>query len=320
MPESLLESGSEFDRTKVLLARWLRENAKSTRVLTRDGLSALGTDRTFAAGWRVDIETASGVQPFHVLIDERFPYSPIRVASNTADHYLRQPHVEPGGLLCLPRRPAPSAGIEQAIVAALSDALALVREWEDPAVVKAEFQREFVSYWNRGKDKGATPIRSLLDTTNKQARRIAVWFADGYTLAGETSQQLLSWLKNRGRSQESKIVPGVFLYLDEPPVRPFPQRPGELFAMLHQHARGAAALLAQLPVQGDFVIVAQAPSPSGDGLIGMTISTPKNFDGFRKSNRLRPEAKLALWRMKSDLRKTSIDRFDAAWIHGRGLN
>src|SRR5438270_1604868 len=320
MPESLLESGSEFDRKKILLGRWLRENADSTRVLTQDELGPNGTERRFAAGWRVTVESASGMRPFDVLIDDRFPYSQVRIASRTGDLYLKHPHVEPGGLLCLPRRPAPSAGVEQAIVAALSDAISLVRQWEDPRAVETEYQREFVSYWNRSKTEGAAPIRSLLDTRTKQARRIAVCLGEEYTLVGESSEQLLAWLKNRGRSKEYRFVAGAFIQLDRPPVLPFPRRPGELFTMLQEHGRNAAALLVQHSVQHDLIIVAQAPSPSGDGLIGMTVLTPKNFDGFRKSNRLRPHAKLALWRVKSDLQRTTVDRFDSAWIHGRGLN
>ena len=59
MPESLLESGSEFDRKKILLGRWLRENADSTRVLTQDELGgssiaeALRRPKTADAAWRI---------------------------------------------------------------------------------------------------------------------------------------------------------------------------------------------------------------------------------------------------------------------------
>jgi hypothetical protein len=320
MPEALLESGSEFDRTKVLLGRWLRENVESTRVLTQDELTPDGVERRFCAGWGLAIQRASGAQIFSVLIDDRFPYSPIRVACRAGDLYLRRPHVEPGGLLCLPRRQAPSAGVESAIAAALSDTISLVEEWEDPAVVEAEFQREFVSYWSRSQEKGATPIRSLLDTRNTQVRRIVVLFAEEYTLVGESSDQLLNWLKNRGRAKEPKVVPGAFIYLDVPPVPPFPRGPGELFTLLQRHSPSATGLLARLSVQGDLTIVAQAHSQSGDGVIGMTVTTPRNFDGFRKSDKLSPHAKLALWRAKSDFRRTTVNRFDAAWVHGRGFN
>ena len=320
MPDSLLESGSEFDRLKVLLGRWLRQNATSIRVLTPDELTPSGAERKFAAGWGVAIDSGNGGLYFHVLIDARFPYSQIRIACRAGDLYLKRPHVEPGGILCLPRRPPPSAGVEAAIVAALSDAISLLREWEDPKALEIEFQREFVSYWNRSKDGGVSPIRSLLDTTNNQSRRIAVWFGEGFTLAGETSEQILGWLKNRSRSNESKIVTGAFIHLDRPPVPPFPRRPGELFAMLQSHARNAVSLLAQLPVQEDLIVVAQASSPSGPGLIGTRISTPKNFDGFRNSNNLNPHAKLALWRLKSQSRMTTVERYDSAWVNGRGLN
>ena len=320
MPDALLDSRSEFDRAKVLVSRWLRENVGHCRVLSADDLAATGSERRFVAGWNLEIDSPSGPQHFDVLIDNRFPYSPIRVACTTGDFYLQRPHVEPGGVLCLPRRPVPSTGVQSAIAVALSDAVALTQDWLDPTVMEAEFQREFVSYWNRVTDKGAVPIRSLLDAANRQARRTFVWFSEKYTLVGESRDQLLDWLKNRGRVEESKLVTGAFIHLDRPPVPPFPSRIGELFALLQSHGRNATALVAQLSVKEDLAIVAQAHSQSGDGLIGMIVSKPKNFDGFRKSDKLGAHSRLALWRLKSELRKTTVERFDAGWVHGRGFN
>src|SRR5690606_11429322 len=68
------------------------------------------------------------------------------------------------------------------------------------------------------------------------------------------------------------------------------------------------------------VLVLQATSPSGNGLIGIVLSVPKSFDGFRRSQNFKLPAKLGLWKTRSLLRRTQVERFDAAWIHGRGMN
>jgi hypothetical protein len=57
MPDALLDSGSEFDRTKALLGACLRQNFAAT-TLTSDMLGGYGTEQRFVAGWVVEIEPA----------------------------------------------------------------------------------------------------------------------------------------------------------------------------------------------------------------------------------------------------------------------
>jgi molybdopterin/thiamine biosynthesis adenylyltransferase len=318
MPDALLDSRSEFDRTKLLLGRWLRNSADTTRALTRDELNRYVGHR-FVAGWQLTIERAGISDPFDVLINGSFPYSPIRVAYRSRDVYLKWPHVEPGGLLCLPRHPAPSADLELAIANAISNAIALVDQCQDENFVREELRREFLSYWNRSEDLKAKRIRSLLDTANRRPRIIAVALGGAYTLVGESEDQVVDWLRNSG-TKAGGIERGLFAYLNQPPVPPFPDKPVDLFALLRRHASSAIGVLAGLSITDKVTIVLAASSPSGDGLIGMTLSAPKNFDGFREGNQLRPQAKFVLWQMRSELKRTTVDRFDAAWVHGRGFN
>src|SRR5690606_33377829 len=113
MPESLLSSRSEFDRFKLRLGRWLREDVTSVRSLDRELLNDYyKAEQRIVAGWRIEVEHSGQSHSFDVLLNDSFPYSPIRIAYRSQDVYLKRPHVEPFGLLCLPRRPAPSAGIE----------------------------------------------------------------------------------------------------------------------------------------------------------------------------------------------------------------
>ena len=320
MPNSLLESRSEFDHKKALLGQWLRDNIRSTGTLSRDQLKDTYGEHKFIAGWSVELEPCGTPARFDVLIDGRFPYSPIRVSYRSQEVYLKWPHVEPGGLLCLPRRAAPTAGIEPAILGALQDSRVLVERCQDPKFIETELQHEFVSYWNRSQNKGANPVRSLLEPTNTRCRSIAVWYGENYTLAGENSDELLGWLENSGRKDPSKIAAGVFAYLDHPPAPPFPDRPADLFALLQTHAPDALSLLERVPVNEKVTVVLGASSPSGDGLISLTVSIPRDFDGFRKSARNNLHTKLALWKVKSGLTRREIKRYDAAWIHGRGRN
>ena len=149
-PESLLDSRSEFDRAKTLLGRVLRDHAASVRALTEGVLSIYGS-RAFIAGWSITLARGEVEESFHVLVDEEFPYSKIRVAYKTRDMYLTWPHVEGAGLLCLPEHSPPSLDIEQAAVDALSDSLILVEHCQNPDFVAQELGREFRSYWKVGR-------------------------------------------------------------------------------------------------------------------------------------------------------------------------
>lgn len=271
------------------------------------------------AGWGVEIEVDGQTLHFHVLIDGQFPYSAIRVAYRSQEVYLRWPHVERGGVLCLPRIPAPSDAVEAAIQAALENGLTLVKQCQDAKFVEEEFRREFLSYWSRSTHPDVKRVHSLLDLSNRATRQVAVWYGQDYTLVGETPDQVRSWLTHRGRKEPSTITAGVFGFLRQAPVPPFPDRPVELFALLQEHCPDVHLALARQPIDQSTTIVLGAGSPTGDGLIAMSLSAP-SLDGFRKKKELGVNAKFLLWKSRSRLKRTEVDRYDAAWVHGRGLN
>ncbi len=318
MPDGLLDSGSEFDRCKALLWRWLRDNVKVTNALSGDTLAKYKGHR-FVAGWSVELKHKSQLLHFDVLVNAQFPYSAIRVALKSFDAYLKWPHIELGGLLCLPRTPAPYAGVEDAVIRTLTDSLTLIEQCASPEFIIEELRREFISYWNRGVQDEAKRVRSLLDLTNRDTRKIAVWYGQTFTLAGETSDQIRTWLENRGSAKDTDSVPGVFGFLKLAPTMPYPDGTHNLYAMLAEHCPDAVDALDKLPVKHDATVILAAESPTGAGLISMRLSAPK-LDGFRKNKNLNAKTKRTLWKTRSRLRRGEVERFDAAWVHGRGIN
>lgn len=318
MPEGLLDSGSEFDRCKALLWRWLRNNVKVTHALTGENLATY-KDHRFVAGWTVEFEHKSQMLQFDVLVNAQFPYSAIRVALKSFDAYLKWPHVEPGGLLCLPRTPSPNAGVEDAVIRALMDSLTLVERCANPDFIITEFRSEFISYWNRSLQDRAKEVRSLLNLTNRGTRQIAVWYGQTFTLVGETPDQIRSWLENRGPAKDTDSVPGVFGFLKLAPITPYPNGTCDLYEMLAEHCPDAVDALDKLPVKDDATIILAADSPTGAGLVSMRLSKPK-LDGFRKNTNHSAMTKRILWKTRSRLQRGEVERFDPAWVHGRGVN
>lgn len=318
MPEQLFDSGSNFDSKKIALAQWLRQHLASVRVLGKSDLETYGK-KEFIAGWATEIMHNGAILAFHILIDAQFPYSPIRIAYKSEEVYLKWPHVEERGLLCLPQESLPIASVEDAIDASLNDALTLVDQCQDPTFIENELRREFISYWNRSDHNDAKRVRSLLDPTNHTPRLISVWYGKEYTLVGEHPDQVRSWLQNRGRQEESRIDSGIFGFLDKAPAPPFPENPKQLFTLLKHGCPGIDTVLARHPIAKDMTIVLAASSPSGEGLITMQLSAPK-MAGFRKNKQLPLPSKKQLWALRSNLKRSEVDRYDSNWVHGRGMD
>lgn len=318
MPELLLDSGSKFDGKKIILAQWLRQHLSTVRVLGKEDLEIYGK-KDFIAGWSTEILHRGTNLVFHILIDAQFPYSPIRIAYKSEDVYLKWPHVEEAGILCLPHDTLPVVGVEDSIVASLSNALTLFDQCQDPVFIENELRREFISYWNRSDHSEAKRVHSLLNLTNHTPRPISVWYGKGYTLVGENPDQVCSWLQNLGRTEGSRIDPGVFGFLDNAPSPPFPESPKQLFTLLKHGCPDIDSVIARHPIEKDLTIVLAASSPSGEGLISMRVKVP-SLDGFRKKERLTLPSKKQLWKFRGNLKRSEVSRYDSSWVHGRGMD
>ncbi|WP_340676198.1 ThiF family adenylyltransferase [Paraperlucidibaca sp.] len=319
MPDSLLGSVSEFDSSKAILWRWLNEHIHIKLNLNDAELRSY-KERSFVSGWEIEIEDDGKRLRLHVLIDGQYPYSPIRIAYKSEDGYLKWPHIEPQGLLCLPSRPVPLVGVEEAIHRAIVDSLDLLRSCQNQEFIKRELRREFISYWQRSANKSSPPVRSLLNIENRSSRMIAVWRGQEFTLVGETREQLEKWLSNRWGTKIFTIVAGGYGFLDHPPTPSYPDEPATLFDLLNEHCSGVMKVIERLPVSEPLVIILGAEAEGGVGLIGARIGVPK-LDGFRKGKVNHPLAvKLALWKMRCKMSRLEILRCDASWVHGRGKN
>lgn len=318
MPELLLDSGSNFDRKKIVLAQWLRQHLSTLRALGKEDLNIYG-NKDFIAGWSTEILHNGIVLAFHILIDAQFPYSPIRIAYKSEEVYLKWPHVEERGLLCLPQGTSPNADVEDSIKESLNNALILIYQFQNPTFIENELRREFISYWNRSDHCDSKHVFSLLNLTNHTSRSISVWYGERFTLVGEHPDQLRSWLQNCGRTEESSISTGVFGFQDKAPLLPFPENPKQLFALLKKNCPNFDTVLEKYLVANDMTIVLAASSPSGQGLFSMRLSAP-SLEGFRKNKQLSLLSKKQLWTLRSKLKRSEVDRYDSSWIHGRGID
>ena len=112
------------------------------------------------AGWRLKVPAGqvlcSGVDHLIVALDHAFPAAQPRVFAPQADHDYSWPHVESGGLLCLPVTRF-DANADDRVLQHLAWACDLLNLPE--ARRREEFTREFSTYW-RHRASGQEPLRS----------------------------------------------------------------------------------------------------------------------------------------------------------------
>tara|TARA_R110002094_G_scaffold221560_1_gene197188 strand:+ start:17697 stop:19370 length:1674 start_codon:yes stop_codon:yes gene_type:complete len=275
--------------------------------------------KVFICGWTIEIEERESQFRFNVLLDSSFPFSPIRVALPDDSKYLQWPHVEDHGVLCLPETWVPAEDLESAIKTSLIDAIDLVKNCRSDAFIAAESKKEFISYWNRGRDVSAGRLRSLLDADNGDHRFISLWRGKKYIVVGENDKQISQWLDHSGIDSSGPYEQAVYLSLNEGPGLPLPQAPKQFLDILGHSAPGANSLLSRLSPFESNTFVLGAPGGAGKGLFGGYLRKV-NQRGFRKGRR--PPLKIisATWKRWSTFSRISVDRYDPGWVHGRGVS
>lgn len=299
-----------------------------------------GELRTYAArgvivGWRLEVNFSDGARRFDLLADSRFPRGPLRVALVDRPAFLTWPHVEKDGVLCLLPGNAEVAMSEPAAVAAnlLGAACELI---EDSVAGRNadDFRTEFLSYWNWAATERAPEIRSLLAPA-PPTRVVRVWRGQGFYLLGDSEPVMLDWLRNlfgETKPPRPTTEAALLLWLDQPlPPREYPRTAADVLALARTVGPEAAAQLERIAVeQPEKIIVALGSATSnGPCLAGLTLAAPRTPDrgsrrgpdpltaGFRPG-RVPPSVLAKRFFGGTAVLRSSMNRVDPAWIHGRG--
>lgn len=275
--------------------------------------------RGYPKSWCVPLEIEGGAQDFYVLLPPNFPFARPRIAIDR-DLYMKWPHVEDNNLLCLPASSFSATDPVGAVQQAIHDSQELFKFTEE--VVREEFEREFVSYWNRQPKLSDEVVASLLTATG-DTRVTAVWKAGQAYLVAETEAVLKNWIghRNPGHAADDKAFSvGLFCSLDRPPVpSEFPNSAAAVGEFLKIHSPDGLALFEELlRTQSHIVIVFRAETVSGSGLGAITVEIKKNLKlpGFRKG-RVPPKVSAVNWRDHSVVNCHRVRRYNHSWIHGR---
>jgi hypothetical protein len=318
-----------FATAATAVADLLHKLGDKPRALSIRELATIYPARRFAFGWRLQMDIGGIPCSFDLLLPVGFPWQPPRCALADPPPFLTWPHVEKDGLLCLApdtltTDPDDPAGV---VAVTLQSARDLVGQLHQGRLV-SEFHDEFLTYWSFTSSERFPALISLLRVEGP-TRLACVWRGKAGYVLGESPDQLERWLVNRaGKGIEGfKVHPAPFLWLGAPLL------PGEYpttaqdLRMLAAGAGAEALLMEVLQDPPDRIVAALGfetiKGAALAGLVAVAPSAPAHgardplIKGFRQGTV--PDAILMTrYFGGGKLMRGSVERADAAWIHGRG--
>ena len=159
-----------------------------------------------------------------------------------------------------------------------------------------------------------------------------MWQGEGLEVVGEDARTLAQWVHRRfGSHTKAKTKDAAFVCLDEPPLpADYPQTAADLRTLALASGPSAVEPLDQVATKepDSLVAILGADGRGGPGLIGVKVANPKRTGarsrsvadpvskGFRPG---RTPKRMLLNRYfgAGDAFRRTVQRADAAWVHGR---
>lgn len=276
------------------------------------------------AAWRVSVEFSDGViRRIDVVATAEYPIIPVRTALVDHPDFMTWPHVESDGILCLLPNLAECDPDDPSAVATnlLHRSIQLIEELLEGTIIDRHFREEFLTYWAYKEHPSSTHLYSLVAPA-PPSRLVQVWKGKGLEVVGEDAASLAQWVRRRfGDDVDTKIKEAAFLWLEEPlPPAAYPETASDLHALAAGLGDEAKAVLEQTAGSepGCLLAVLGATGRGGAALIGVKVPSPKGLSkGFRPGRTPKPVL-LGRFFGAGPVIRTSVQRADASWVHGRG--
>lgn len=283
--------------------------------------------RGFVAGWEFKVDFIDKKRNIRLLVPQDAPWSPVRVAL-VDDLFLKWPHVERDGVLCL--RPSTWTFNPNLVGEAALEELALSVDLIESSITgenDEDFRDEFLTYWNLICRAHNNPVFCIASPT-PPSRQVHVWCGKSFYLVGDTTESIEKWLQHRFPKileKELTTVGGIFIWLDRPPTpAEFPDSTIKLKSLAAQVSVDLAGTVCEFSAidADEILVILGAKAKSGSGFIG--VSTSRNASrfidtsiekGFRKGKA--PKKLVANRTLTGTSRPLRVERADASWVHGR---
>ena len=302
--------------------------------LDRATIGGCYPSRRWVAAWRVSVVFSDGVtRHIDVLATAAFPAVPVRTALVDHPVFMTWPHVESDGVLCLLPNLAEYDPDDPSAVAAnlLHRSIRLVEELLEGSIIERDFREEFLTYWAYKAHVKGSHFYSLVAPA-PPSRLVQVWRGKGLEVVGEDTPSLERWVRRRFSDTVSvKTEDAAFIWLEDPPLpAEYPETSLDLLALAAAAGDDARMVIEDVAVREPEHVVAVlgAIGRGGPALIGVKAPNPKRLNGHARSaaeplskgfrrGQTPKEVLLSRFFGGGSVVRTSVQRADANWIHGR---
>jgi molybdopterin/thiamine biosynthesis adenylyltransferase len=296
--------------------------------------------RGAVAGWEFypPLPSAPG-RCLRIFVDGRFPFTVPKVAIFPAPTFLKYPHIERDGYLCIDEKAVviDEADVEGVVDYVIKEALQLIDSCFS-GHNQADFQDELLSYWERAKDPQGKKIYSLLDPQlGCDAAMVKIWRGEQYYLVSNTEDGAKRWLENKN----GKIFKGVFQdALLAWPTAAFknPDEYPKNSKDVHEYIKRCCderalqifeSMTATFPEKINIVLGFQ--TKDGSALIGMTVQKPlvqthgkatksETFHKGFRPGKIPPNVSATRYLGTASTERLTVQRVDPAWVLSRDAN
>ncbi len=189
-----------------------------------------------------------------------------------------------------------------------------------------------MTYWAYKVRADVSHLVSLLAPA-PPSRVVRVWRGEGLEIVGEDAKTLAKWVRRRfGAEVDATTEPAAFLWLPTPPLPDgYPNTASDLRVLADAAGEDATAALGQAAVgePDHLVALLGATGRGGSGLVAVKAPNPKHSSphlrsaaqplsrGFRPG-RTPQTVLLNRYFGTGPVIRSSVQRADANWVHGRG--
>lgn len=316
------------------LADWVSANLTAATPLSEKILNSYA-GKDFVFGFHVPHEVTPFLRDFYVFVDERFPYSLPRVYLRDEDLYLKIPHLEDDGYVCVNDERA--TGDHTNPIGVVKDVINEASKVVENGVLglnTGDFLSEIHTYWTTKHFYSIGVIEEL----NGPPRLLPSTNTGGSIYVADDEDTLAQWCKNAltpNQSHFSESDPVIFLALKSDPLpSDYPNTGKELLAFVEKHAEAILKNLHNIceKCPSRIIFIFKLQSTSRPAYISATVERPRETGwlagtdkrGKRPINGFRPgkvPAKLRTLQYfgANRVARNAPARLDAPWIHGRDM-
>jgi molybdopterin/thiamine biosynthesis adenylyltransferase len=277
--------------------------------------------------WRIAASISGRDLELDVELPHGFPRDLPCIYLAAPPDFATWPHVERSGKLCITSpvdrydRTQPAEVVQALLLSAFD-----IIEQGITGTNEDDFRTEFLSYWNA--DVAGMGFQSIIDPSGP-SRTIEIWRGQKLHLIADTKTDIRRWLGNRGKANvaDASIKDAALLWFERPILpREYPKTVDDLYELAGQADGNATGLLDRMlkaAIGPMFTLVFGAATVGGVCFGGIELELRRIDRGPKRKGRRgsspSPEIRLRQWK-SATLRRTTVDRADAFWIHGRDAN